>query len=524
MGSRPARDSDSPSATSFLLPQLRHSRRGSIASLSSVNQIDKETLSQALDEIHLTASRTDTLTTFNEYTSPPSSSSGLDSKGIATELQGGISGLYNRFRASVGNAKDTLNAGGEDDTADRVSMTSLSKSSPTPSTKGTIQPTRAVTQATAAGKEHARSESGRQSPFASSSVKSSITESVTGGRQSSSQAQPEAITASVLAPPKVSQALGPDGRGSASSESKIESSLPGGPDSGDVATPSGTSGKDESSQSRKGPPERFTTLKQSESSATKVSVVEQTGDGFGAAPASPIGDRKSEEDGNRDLRSSERRVYPSSPKARTQFSKTQSSSEAVLDSTELTTSSLKRLSLDVDEDRENASDPTGRIERDSSIPYNEISRSVAAIAHDRKGKPQHLELPARKSMAPPLVSGTQSPGPRLSRASSTDTNTDSLASAPRTLAHRQGLSGLKDGIKTPKQTLPVGQAALQRDPRMMNVFSQARNKILSKEYWMKDENARDCFNCGEPFSTFRRKHHCREFQPGITSSINYIRY
>lgn len=33
--------------------------------------------------------------------------------------------------------------------------------------------------------------------------------------------------------------------------------------------------------------------------------------------------------------------------------------------------------------------------------------------------------------------------------------------------------------------------------------------ILSKEYWMKDESAKECFNCAKPFTTFRRKHHCR---------------
>lgn len=33
--------------------------------------------------------------------------------------------------------------------------------------------------------------------------------------------------------------------------------------------------------------------------------------------------------------------------------------------------------------------------------------------------------------------------------------------------------------------------------------------ILSKEYWMKDESAKDCFSCGKKFNTFRRKHHCR---------------
>ncbi|SCU98012.1 LAFA_0G14862g1_1 [Lachancea sp. 'fantastica'] len=33
--------------------------------------------------------------------------------------------------------------------------------------------------------------------------------------------------------------------------------------------------------------------------------------------------------------------------------------------------------------------------------------------------------------------------------------------------------------------------------------------VLSKEYWMKDESAKECFSCARPFTTFRRKHHCR---------------
>lgn len=32
---------------------------------------------------------------------------------------------------------------------------------------------------------------------------------------------------------------------------------------------------------------------------------------------------------------------------------------------------------------------------------------------------------------------------------------------------------------------------------------------LSRDFWMKDENATTCFGCGRPFTTFRRKHHCR---------------
>lgn len=41
---------------------------------------------------------------------------------------------------------------------------------------------------------------------------------------------------------------------------------------------------------------------------------------------------------------------------------------------------------------------------------------------------------------------------------------------------------------------------------------QMRKKILSREFWMKDENAKVCFNCGDGFSTFRRKHHCSKFR------------
>jgi len=38
---------------------------------------------------------------------------------------------------------------------------------------------------------------------------------------------------------------------------------------------------------------------------------------------------------------------------------------------------------------------------------------------------------------------------------------------------------------------------------------QATKNVLSKEYWMKDESSKECFTCGKPFNTFRRKHHCR---------------
>ncbi|OUM67751.1 hypothetical protein PIROE2DRAFT_39742, partial [Piromyces sp. E2] len=31
----------------------------------------------------------------------------------------------------------------------------------------------------------------------------------------------------------------------------------------------------------------------------------------------------------------------------------------------------------------------------------------------------------------------------------------------------------------------------------------------SKQYWMQDENCKQCYECKTSFNTFRRKHHCR---------------
>lgn len=42
-----------------------------------------------------------------------------------------------------------------------------------------------------------------------------------------------------------------------------------------------------------------------------------------------------------------------------------------------------------------------------------------------------------------------------------------------------------------------------------NVMHEMRRKVLSRDFWMKDENAKVCFSCGDAFTTFRRKHHCR---------------
>src|SRR4051812_262085 len=98
-----AQGTPSPSASSIFLPLGRISRRNSKSSLN--DQVDRDTLNEALDHIHTAASNSQSLTVFNDYTNPPAPSSASEGKGLAEELQGGLSGLYNKIIASVSGTK-----------------------------------------------------------------------------------------------------------------------------------------------------------------------------------------------------------------------------------------------------------------------------------------------------------------------------------------------------------------------------------------------------------------------------------
>jgi 1-phosphatidylinositol-3-phosphate 5-kinase len=102
---------------------------------------------------------------------------------------------------------------------------------------------------------------------------------------------------------------------------------------------------------------------------------------------------------------------------------------------------------------------------------------------------------------PPLVQVGPShlPGFFTSRASSSDGLSSVFTSATVRSPACAPIDELKQQTSghTPASALPN------------NYLSQMRRKILDREFWMRDENAKDCFNCGDSFSTFRRKHHCR---------------
>ena len=104
MGSKPEKTTPSPTASSIFLPVGRLSRRGSKSSLS--NPVDRETLNEALDNIHNAASNSQSLTVFNEYTNPPASTTANGNKNLTGELQGGLTGFYNKLKGAVSGPKN----------------------------------------------------------------------------------------------------------------------------------------------------------------------------------------------------------------------------------------------------------------------------------------------------------------------------------------------------------------------------------------------------------------------------------
>ncbi|KAL9129660.1 MAG: hypothetical protein Q9217_001939 [Psora testacea] len=465
MASKPIREGDSPSSSSILLPQLRHSRRGSLSSVASTAQLDKETISQALDLIHFTASHSDSLTAFNEYTSPPSSSSGPDSTSLTGEVQGGLSGLYNRLRASIENVKEIVNSGVEDEGLEKASEGSTA---PIAASTASLQDQSDAVQLYAATSATGL---GRPSPVNINPQPAQATQAdiytktrlKSQGDQHASETVVERVALLKPLPLPLKQtatSITLDPAGKQHSNLDVEA--------GERNRLGEISGADVLEPKARLDWER---RPHSKNRASETGVLE--------------GQRPSEAgaDGS-----------PSFPTLRI---------DGMASVTKQSSSKTAAGALDEHLPAEHQS-----LTPDNVFGFLQDEQGFSAPTNpETRSKNQHLEIPLRKSLAPPLISLSESPRQSLSPVSSTDTNADTLNSVAHQSSLRQRLARMRQEQGSEIQTR--SKSTVLRDPRTMNVFSQVKNKVLNKEYWMKDENARDCFYCGDPFSTFRRKHHCR---------------
>ncbi|KAL8671240.1 MAG: hypothetical protein Q9168_004254 [Polycauliona sp. 1 TL-2023] len=442
-------------------------RRGSIGSSAGASQLDRETFTQALDEINQHASRSDTLTTFNEYTSPPSSSNGGESKGLAGDLQGGLTGFYRKVRASVGNVRDIVTNVGEHDVLDDAPIRSPKLAPPTPASS-TQSKSRTFLSPNDSLASLNRDSVNLPDPNTKDSIESS--KGAVPGRN----AKPTKLVLGASAGPA---------KGSLTPNIPLRSPLA---------------------------PFSLTTTVISPAIA-EASVSDNKNDHrshhASVTAKSGLASRAEEQ-----LNETVNKQKPSAFLAETPAAsgvRKEEYSQTIVDHT---TEAAQRL-------KERPMSHADGLQRSES-------NKTQAVDYFTSTKPP-LEPPKIVTHAgtPQKESSRTPQGTRLSKEFAESAVTDSPAKAPvkgtgpftpdmtppiRVPSQRQQSFDLrKSETASSGPYPPIPSSKEQNFANIAQSTLSQRNRVLDKEFWMKDENARDCFYCGDPFSTFRRKHHCR---------------
>lgn len=132
------------------------------------------------------------------------------------------------------------------------------------------------------------------------------------------------------------------------------------------------------------------------------------------------------------------------------------------------------------------------------LDRNSIERLVSRTAESSSRTPGPLQEgpEARRAITAASSSGTASPSRRSLLAIETVRNS------------------------SPASVIMNKDVQPSASPMPNDLIYQMQHKVLSKDFWMKDENAKVCFSCGDSFTTFRRKHHCRELS-SFHDTISY---
>lgn len=418
-----------------------------MASVSVSSQADKDQISLALDKIRTSASQSNVLTTFNDFTPAPGSLPTAESKSSAGEIvQQGLSGLYSRFKEAVGVAgKPSASQEGEDgDFQDLASK----KSSSTIST-GVKLPASPLS----------RGETGATVSTYGSHVSSDLhtsgnTSSAVGTADSQSQVLPSKSSATTMTTSKSNSASG-------QSMPKIAKAA-----TPTAATPSVA-------------PVTVTAFKERDTSRSGVSRDESIGRSTGRRSVSRPSDASTSIglSGNTSLDSLA--VSERTPGLQVLSGRDDTVS---LDGSTDTPLSPTRGVADIQ-----ASAASSR------VSSRDMSKRPAVINRISQSNSRYDTQSTSSSME--AVNAEPSP---ISTSAHASIHHDSFALREQPEKLRSG------AMKIPGTTTNEGA------PEMVNArLELMRKQVLSKEFWMADETCKECFLCGTPFSAFRRKHHCR---------------
>ncbi|KAH8700855.1 putative 1-phosphatidylinositol-3-phosphate 5-kinase [Talaromyces proteolyticus] len=505
MTSLKAAEPVSPSASSIFLPL---GRRGSRASLST--QAERETLNEALDQIHSAAYQSDSLTVFNEFTNPPVPSSAAENNSIANDPHGGLSGLYSRLRASVGGVKDVMSNGGR------------GSEGPSPDVSNKV----AVAENNSANIGYAQGSqttSGQVSKVQSPSVSafSPITDTFNNGpgtKNNKLASKPASVSskASVASTPAVKSPVPPLTKVADPEVTEVNiNALRDGPlnvnSSGTqplVVEPSVTERSEDSLRSSiSGNATAFS----SQRSFSPV-LTGKSHNNFrdGQTLPDPYHNTKTGND------------TPNLDKQKKPVSELHDHRDLPELDTSVATTTRKAKEIQNSDHEANSVQGNMITTSSSSLNADESTAPTSASNSLTQGSNDDISLPDGRTsttLATSASIGDHGSRPSISSTSSFDKPRDKLVTRVST----GRLPGYVMSRASSSETATTRSAVIEQSTnqsfrsRAMNkvednqhgAFSQLKSKLLSREFWMRDENAKDCFLCGEPFTTFRRKHHCR---------------
>ena len=485
MASDRAQGTPSPSASSIFLPLGHTSRRNSKSSLNS--PVDRNTLNEALDHIHTAASNSQSLTVFNDFTNPPVPLSTSEGKGLAEEVQGGLSGLYNKLIASVSGTK------ADPESVDTAANTRHVAADSTQAAK---------LAGDGMTKEHIDSVPQLPASNLSSRIHSPV---ATSFDLSASESRARSSKLTSKAPSTVSKTSGPT-----TPALKSPSTVPQKATNGIITDPSISELNIDAYQSQKLQSRNTSAYEPGSQNVTndegqeKLSQLNNLRKGFSGTVA-------------RDAAPADRERSPLlSQPAQRELSETSNEGAKLQEH-----GSLKPISSafrDCDSISEAVTTMAGDQKLDRVIPR----KSEQPLSTDHHGSnPLHLlGASGEKTQAPSSVSGdVHSPKSPLSAASRPREKLNtrvsqshlpsfrpSRKSSSESMAAGRGLDHVKFATNNLDGSHDLSRTASRA---LKPIPSKLKSKLLSREFWMRDENAKDCFHCGEPFSTFRRKHHCR---------------
>ncbi|KAJ6601378.1 hypothetical protein DFH09DRAFT_1490649 [Mycena vulgaris] len=151
--------------------------------------------------------------------------------------------------------------------------------------------------------------------------------------------------------------------------------------------------------------------------------------------------------------------------------------------------------------------------RRPSYNINQTHSNLSSRASTSADRPNSLSAVHAAHPAPPLVSLTpaQSEVPTYSVEYERSPSRTGMFSMPSYDSQDGGIFGtsipgfpIQDDARSIKTT-----TSLHRSGSVSKVIRRIRGEGLSRDYWMDDENCKECYDCESIFTTWRRKHHCR---------------